>query len=253
MLSHSSPSTRGIAGGSDIPGVYKNSGGPAGREHAGLQATSLSQVRRNQGRRGTDRGGRFEREASTRQVEMVAAERIPLAVVKPSRSQAENQENRAAVDQDLRERCRGDRLLRIRAVRRDDDFAELRRKAAIGESECLEPAEVRELPQIFPGLPDARRAGDPDGDFLRGTEVSCVRKPERCEAPVERERDRRRTCDRPTVRFGEPHGIIRVVEADRHPPADHVERRYVGRYFELLRGDGLSAWRCSTIRSTAAA
>src|SRR3989475_13202963 len=118
---------------------------------------------------------------------MVAAERIDLAVVEPARSQAEDQENRVPVGQDLRERGRSGRLLRVRAVRRDDDLAELRRKAAIGESECLEPAEVRELPQILPGLHYARRAGNPDGDFRGGPEASCVRKPERCEAPVERE------------------------------------------------------------------
>src|SRR2546428_14081752 len=99
---------------------------------------------------------------------MVTAERIHLAVVESSRSQAENQEDRATVGQGLRERCRGDRLLRIRAVRRDDDLAELRRKPAIRESERMEPAEVRALPQKFPGFPDGLPAGEPDGDVLRG-------------------------------------------------------------------------------------
>src|SRR2546422_8960921 len=41
---------------------------------------------------------------------MVAAERIALAVVEPARSQAEDQENRVAVGQDLRERGRSGRF-----------------------------------------------------------------------------------------------------------------------------------------------
>src|SRR5437667_11780645 len=145
MLSQSSPSRRVMAGGSDGSGVYKNAGRNQQRSTVGADAwaNSVRQIGRDQRRRSPDRGGGLEGEASTCEVEVVAAQGIYVAVVQATRSQSEDEQNRRPMFQEPgQERC-GRRFLRIRSVRRHDDFAQLRREASLRELERLEPAEVR--------------------------------------------------------------------------------------------------------------
>src|SRR5438552_7472411 len=107
------------------------------------RANSVRQIGRDQRRRRPDRGGGLEGEASTCEVEVVAAQGIYVAVVQATLSQSEDEQNRRPMFQEPgQERC-GRRFLRIRSVRRHDDFAQLRREASLRELERLEPAEVR--------------------------------------------------------------------------------------------------------------
>jgi len=87
--------------------------------------------------------------------------------------------------------------------------------------ERLEAAEMRQLSQILARFPDARRARHPSGDVLGGAELFLEREPERGEVRFEREGDRCRARDGSAMRLGEPHRIVRIVQADRHPASGH--------------------------------
>src|SRR6059036_1755098 len=122
-----------------------------------------------------------------------------------------------------------------------------------------EPGDVRFPVRKGPPHPrghrrlDFRDANLATFDVHGGAEVLFERETERRQVRVEGEGNWRRPRDGPTVGFAETGGIVRIVKADRHPPASHAGRRYAGSYLELVRRVGLVAWRCCTTRSTAAA
>src|SRR5213593_2498922 len=173
-----------------------------------VRIPSTCQMSRDECRSRPDRGRGLERQASSGQVEMVAAERIHVAVIEAARSQSEDEQDRGPVFQEAGQERRGRRLLRLRPIRGHDWFTELRRKASLRKLERQEPASLGELPQILSGLPDARRAGYPGGDVLGGAEVLLERETERRQVRVEGEGDRRRPRDGPAVCLGESRGIV---------------------------------------------
>src|SRR5213594_1732142 len=171
MLSQSSPSKRAMSPGSDNSGVYKNAGRNQQRGmFPPVRIPSTCQVSRDECRSRPDRGRGLERQASSGQVEVVAAERIHIAVIEAARSQSEDEQDRGPMFQEFGQERRGRRFLRVRSIRGHDRFAELRRKASLGELERQEPTSARQLPEIRPCLADARRAGYPGGDVLGGAE-----------------------------------------------------------------------------------
>src|SRR2546422_4299714 len=224
MLSQSSASKRGMARRSDGSGVYKNAGkdqqrGPLWRTPGRFSARKRG---RNQRRRRADRSRRLQGEASTRQVEMVAAEGIHIPVIEAPRSQSEDEPDGRPVLKEPRQERGVGCFLRIRATRGHDRFAELGREPSLREFECLETAEMRQLPEVLPRFPDARRAGHPRGDVRRRAELLLEWEPERGEVRIEGESDRCRARDRSAERLGEANRVVRIVEAEGDPAACHL-------------------------------
>src|SRR5207245_11180957 len=128
------------------------------------RAGSVRQMGRDQRRRRPDRGRRLQGEASTREIEMISAEGIHVAVIEAPRSQSEDEQDRRAVLQESRQGGGVRRFLRIRSARGHNRFAQLGREPSLRELECLEAAEMRQLPKIFAALPDHAGAGYTSGE-----------------------------------------------------------------------------------------
>src|SRR2546425_727910 len=216
MLSQSSPSKRAMPPGPDNSGVYKNAGRNQQRGmFPPVRNPSTCQMSRDECRSRPDRGRGLERQASSGQVEMVAAERIHIAVIEAARSQSEDEQDRGPMFQEFGQERRGRRFLRVWSIRGHDRFAELRRKTSLGEFERQESAAGRQLPEIGAGLADARRPRYPGRNVLGRAEVLLERETERRQVRVEGEGDGRRPRDRPPVCLGETRGIVRIVQPDR--------------------------------------
>src|SRR2546427_8554163 len=99
MLSQSSASKRGMARLSDGSGLYKNAGKDQQRGTFWRTAWSVSvrQMGSYQRRRRADRGSRLEGEATAREVEVVAAEGIHVAIIEAPRAQSEHEQDRRSV------------------------------------------------------------------------------------------------------------------------------------------------------------
>src|SRR5713101_7027017 len=168
MLSQSSPSKRAMSRDSDYSGVYKNAGRNQQRGMVPATPRSPSMVQMGCDERGSrpDRGCGLERQPPTGEVEMIATERIHVAVIEAARSQSEHEEDRGPMFQKPGQERGGRRFLCVRSIRSYDRFAELRREASLGEFERQESASARQLPEIRAGLADARRPRYPGRNVL---------------------------------------------------------------------------------------
>src|SRR5437867_2379012 len=154
---------------------------------------------------------------------MVTAKRIHIAVIEPAPSQSEDEQDRCPVLQQTGQGRRGRRLLRVGSVRSDDWLSQLRREAPLRKPKCLKATTLRQLPEVQPGLADTRRARHPAGDLLWSDQAFFEWEAERRKVPVERKGDRCRSGDCPSMCLGESGSVVRVVQADCHPPAGHRE------------------------------
>src|SRR5207244_1432127 len=98
MLSQSSPSKRAMSPSSDNSGVYKNAGRNQQRGmFPPVRIPSTCQMSRDECRSRPDRGRGLERQASSGQVEMVAAERIHVTVLGGAEVRLERETERRQV------------------------------------------------------------------------------------------------------------------------------------------------------------
>src|SRR5438552_1696640 len=207
------------------------------------------QVRRDNGGGRPDRGRGLQNEPAAREIEVVAAERLDVAIVEAVGAEAEHQHERRPTAEQAREELRVDLFLRIGMVRGDDDVAELRWKAALRELEREETSRFGELPEVLPLQADRRGPGNPGRGLLRRPQLALEREAERREVRVEGEGHRRRPGERASMGFGEFHRVVRIVQADRHAAARHRSIRSPRRYFELVGGNGGRPCGCPITRS----
>src|SRR2546426_5936371 len=165
MFSHSSRDSWIMCRVSQRCGLFKNS---VGGLRVGL---SRREVRGDESGSRPDRSGGLQHDATTRKVEVVAAEGKDVALVESVRSEAEHEHDRGAFLQQLREEQSVDRLLRIRLVRRDYDVAELGWEAPLGEVERLQTSPAGQISQVPSLLADARRPREPGSDLQGRQEI----------------------------------------------------------------------------------